>query len=57
MTIRTTLFHIDHIIYGPREIYLAEDAGLFFSFDVLDREGRHQIVKVKDPLLLPVLQR
>jgi hypothetical protein len=45
--------HVDHLIYGPREIYLVEDAGMFFSFDVLDRNGRHQIVKVKDPLMLP----
>jgi hypothetical protein len=49
--------HIDHMIHGPREIYLAEDADLFFGFDILDCEGRHQIVRVKDPLMLPVLQR
>jgi hypothetical protein len=49
--------HIDHIIYGPREIYFVEDAGRFISLDVLDREGRHQMVKVKDPLMLPASQR
>jgi hypothetical protein len=34
-----------------------EDAGRFLSLDVLDREGRHQIVKVIDPLMLPASQR
>jgi hypothetical protein len=49
--------HVDHLIYGPREIYLVEDAGMFFNFDVLDRDGRHQIVKVRDPLTLPAPQQ
>jgi hypothetical protein len=48
--------HVDHIIYGPREISFVEDAGHFISFDALDRYGRHQIVKVKDPLMLPTPQ-
>jgi len=45
--------HVDHIIYGPREISLMEDVGLFISLSVLDRDGRHQIVKVRDPIMLP----
>jgi hypothetical protein len=48
--------HIDHIIYGPREIYLIEDASLFISLDIIDADGRHQIVRVKDPLMLPSSQ-
>jgi hypothetical protein len=51
--VEVALDGVDHLIYGPREIYLVEDAGLFFSFDVVDANGRHQIVKVKDPLTLP----
>jgi hypothetical protein len=45
--------HVDHIIRGPREIYFVEDAGRFISLDILDANGRHQIVKVKDFMMLP----
>jgi hypothetical protein len=45
--------HVDHIVRGPREIYFVEDAGRFISLDILDANGRHQIVKVKDPIMLP----
>jgi hypothetical protein len=44
---------VDHLIYGPREIYFAEEAGKFLGVDILDAKGVHQIVKLKDPLMLP----
>jgi hypothetical protein len=47
---------VDHIIYHPQEIYFAEDAGRFFGFDILDAKGTHQIVKMKDPLMLPAAE-
>ncbi len=48
--------HFDHIIHKPREIYLAEDVSLFISLDIIDADGRHHIIKVKDPLMLPPRQ-
>jgi Family of unknown function (DUF5335) len=54
--VEVALEGIDHIIYHPREIYLAEDAGVFTSFDIIDGSGKHQIVKLKDPLMLPAPQ-
>ena len=32
---------------------MVEDAGLFVSFDIINRNGTHQIAKVKDSLTLP----
>jgi hypothetical protein len=46
----------DHIIQRPREVYFAENAGEFFAIEVVDAEGTRQIVKLKDPLMLPATQ-
>jgi hypothetical protein len=45
---------VDHIIREPREIYFAEDGRLFMGLDVIDSEGVHHIVKLKDSLMLPM---
>ena len=45
---------VDHIIRKPREIYFAEDGRRFMGLDIIDLEGAHHIVKLKDPLMLPV---
>ena len=45
---------VDHIIREPREIYFAEDGRLFMGLDVIDSEGAHHIVKLKDSLMLPM---
>ena len=45
---------VDHIIREPREIYFAEDGRQFMGLDIIDLEGTHHIVKLKDPLMLPV---
>jgi hypothetical protein len=42
----------DHIINKPREIYFAEEGTQFMGLDILDGEGAHQIVKLRDPLML-----
>jgi hypothetical protein len=43
---------VDHIIREPREIYFAEDGRQFMGLDIIDLEGTHHIVKLKDPLML-----
>jgi len=45
---------VDHIIQEPREIYFAEEGRQFMGLDVIDSEGAHHIVKLKDSLMLPM---
>jgi hypothetical protein len=44
---------IDHTIREPREVYFAEDGRHFIGLDIVDLNGAHHIVKLKDPLMLP----
>ena len=45
--------HVDHMIRHPREIYLTEGAAGLASILVIDGDGVEQIVKLRDPLMLP----
>jgi Family of unknown function (DUF5335) len=44
---------VDHMIPKPREIYLDDDVGGLISIEVVDAEGTRQIIKLRDPLMLP----
>ena len=44
---------IDHMIKEPREIHFAEEGRHFIGLDIVDLNGAHHIVKLKDPLMLP----
>lgn len=45
--------HLDHLIHHPKEIYV-DDAGVVLrSVDVVDADGNHQIVQLKEPVPLP----
>jgi Family of unknown function (DUF5335) len=43
----------DHMIRRPREIYLDNGAGALMTIEIVDANGVKQIVKLKDPLMLP----
>ncbi len=43
----------DHLIHKPREIYIDAELPGMTSLEVVDAEGTKQIVKLKDPLMLP----
>lgn len=44
---------VDHMILGPREIWV-EGQGLDLSaVEVVDKEGVRQIIMLRDPLMLP----
>src|SRR5262245_16107910 len=43
----------NHLIHGPREIVVDEDAGGLRSVAVLDAAGARQTVRLKEPLTLP----
>jgi hypothetical protein len=44
---------LDHLIHKPRDIYVEDAAGLLASLEIIDADGVRQIVKLKEPLLLP----
>jgi len=44
---------LDHLIPHPQKIYVDEAGVLLRSVDVIDADGNHQIVKLREPLPLP----
>jgi hypothetical protein len=45
--------HVDHMIHGPKEVFIDEGKAGLESVLVIDRDGTEQIVKFRDPLMLP----
>jgi hypothetical protein len=44
---------IDHMIPKPREIYVDDNVGGLMSIEIVDADGARQIIKLRDPLMLP----
>jgi hypothetical protein len=44
---------LDHLILHPQEIFVDESGLQLQSIEVIDEDGNHQIVKLKEPLALP----
>ena len=44
---------LDHLVQRPREFYVDVGAGGMISLEVVDASGIRQIVKLRDPLMLP----
>lgn len=44
---------VDHLILKPREIHLDDDVGGLMSIEIVDADGAKQIIKLRDPLMLP----
>jgi len=44
---------VDHLIYGPREVWADLNVGEMMSFEVIDDRGVSQIIKLRQPLMLP----
>ena len=51
--VEVALDHVDHMIPKPREIYVDEGPGGLMSIEIVDTEGTKQIIKLRDPLMLP----
>ncbi len=45
--------NLDHLIEHPRDIYVDEAGTTLRSVEIIDAEGNHQIVRLKEPLTLP----
>ena len=44
---------VDHLNYGPREVWADLNVGEMMSFEVIDDRGVSQIIKLRQPLMLP----
>jgi hypothetical protein len=55
--IEVALENLDHLISRPRELYFEEDLGQLSSLAIVDSEGTQQIIRLKDPLMLPPARR
>lgn len=44
---------LDHLIHKPKDIYVDATGLDLSSVDVIDADGRHHIVRLRDPLHLP----
>ena len=44
---------LDHMIRAPRAVSVEEEADGVRAIDVVDGDGRHQIIKLRTPLGLP----
>jgi hypothetical protein len=44
---------LDHLISKPRELYVEEGPGGLTALEIIDADDVKQIVKLRDPLMLP----
>jgi hypothetical protein len=44
---------VDHLIRGPQEVWADLNVGEMMSFEVIDDRGVSQIIKLRQPLMLP----
>lgn len=51
--IEIALEDVDHIIYHPREVYMDDGGVLLASLEIIAGDGTRQIVKLREPLMLP----
>jgi hypothetical protein len=55
--VEVALEGLDHLIRRPREIQVEEGNGQLVSIEIIDAQEDHQIIKLKEPLLLPAPQK
>jgi hypothetical protein len=51
--IEVALEGLDHMVRKPREVYVDDDQGELASLEIIDGDGVHQIINLRDPLMLP----
>jgi hypothetical protein len=51
--VEVALEGLDHLIPKPREIYVEDDAEGIMALEIVDDDGEKQIVKLRDPVMLP----
>ena len=53
MRMKPTSQGLDHLIRKPRQVFIDQEAALLRSLEVIDEDGVRQIIKLRDPLMLP----
>jgi hypothetical protein len=48
---------IDHLIDRPVQVHIGEGAGGLISIEIVDAQDTRQLLKLRDPLMLPPPQR
>jgi hypothetical protein len=51
--LEVALESLDHLVHSPRTVSIDESAMGLSSLEVIDGEGRQQIIRLKEPLTLP----
>lgn len=51
--IEVVLEGLDHLISKPRQVFIDQEAVVLRSLEVIDENGVRQIIKLRDPLMLP----
>jgi hypothetical protein len=51
--VEVALEGLDHLIHHPREIYVDDDVGGLLAIEIVTTDDVREIVKLRDPLLLP----
>jgi hypothetical protein len=54
--IEIALEGVDHMIRNPREVWVEADGLDLSGIEIVDADGVRQIVKLRDPLMLPAPQ-
>jgi hypothetical protein len=44
---------LEHLIRGPREVYVDEELLGFVALQIIDADGGRRIVTLREPLMLP----
>jgi hypothetical protein len=51
--IEVVLEGLDHLIYKPKEVFVDQESVMLTSLEVVDEDDVHQIIRLRDPLMLP----
>ena len=51
--VEVALEGLDHLIHNPRDVSVEQGNGELASIEIIDAEGARQIIKLKEPLMLP----
>jgi Family of unknown function (DUF5335) len=52
-TLEIALEGLDHLINGPKEVWADTGSGALLNFEVIDGDGVSQIIRLREPLMLP----
>jgi Family of unknown function (DUF5335) len=52
-TLEIALEGLDHLINDPKEVWADTGGGALLNFEVIDGDGVSQIVRLREPLMLP----